>query len=234
MKIAIISDIHANYEALRSFSESYDELWVAGDLVNFGPRPGEVIEWVRSRAHCVVRGNHDHAVGYEADPRCSPAYQAMGAETSAYSSSILTEDQKQYLRLLPLAAERTLGGVRFHICHATPSNPLFGFLAQEAEGWKDEVESTSAGLVVVGHTHVPFSREFARQRLVNPGSLGGLGAASPQASYALWEDGHLQLKRYSYPLRNTVEEIQKMPVSPSVQGQLIEFFSTGDVAAGKA
>jgi hypothetical protein len=42
--------------------------------------------------------------------------------------------------------------------------------------------------------------------LVNPGSLGGLGAASPQASYALWEDGHLQLKRYSYPLRNTVEE----------------------------
>ena len=42
MKIAIISDIHGNYEALRSFPETYDELWVLGDLVNFGPQPGEV------------------------------------------------------------------------------------------------------------------------------------------------------------------------------------------------
>jgi putative phosphoesterase len=227
MKIAIISDIHANYQALESFPESYDELWVAGDLVNFGPKPGEVIEWVRTHAHCVVRGNHDHAVGYGADPRCKPSYQVMAAETSAYSSSLLTEDQKQFLRLLPLTADRMLGGIRFHICHATPSNPLFGSLAQDADGWKREVESTSASIIVVGHTHVPFTRTFHNASLLNPGSLGGLGATSPAASYAVWEDGHLQLKGYSYPLQTTVEEIQKMPVSPPVREQLIEVFTKG-------
>jgi predicted phosphodiesterase len=39
MKIAIISDLHGNYEALRSLPDGYDELWMLGDLVNYGPEP---------------------------------------------------------------------------------------------------------------------------------------------------------------------------------------------------
>jgi protein phosphatase len=233
MKIAIISDIHANYEALRLFPETYDELWVLGDLVNFGPRPSEVVEWVQTHAHCVVRGNHDHAVGYGADPRCIPAYQAMAAETSEYGSSNLTEDQKQYLRLLPLTVERTICGTRFHLCHATPSDPLFGYLERDAVGWTREVESTFSDVVAVGHTHIPSVRSFHLERLVNPGSLGSLGVSAPEASYAVWEDGHLRLKRYSYPMQTTVTEIRAMPVSASVQDQLIELITTGDLRVEK-
>jgi len=229
MKIAIISDIHANYEALRSFPETYDELWVLGDLVNFGPKPAEVIEWVRMHAHCVVRGNHDHAVGYGADPRCIPSYQAMAAETSEYSSSVLTEDQKRYLRLLPLTAERLICGTRFHLCHAIPSDPLFGYLERDSIRWTEEVESTLSDVVVVGHTHIPFTRDFQFELLLNPGSLGALGASAPKASYATWEDGHLLLKRYSYPFETTVEEIRKMPVSSPVQEQMIGLITTDDL-----
>jgi protein phosphatase len=222
MKIAIIADIHANYEALRSFPETYDELWVLGDLVNFGPSPSEVIEWVRMHAHCVVRGNHDHAVGYGGDPRCIPPYQAMAAETSKYSSSVLTEDQKRYLRLLPVSIERLICGTRFHLCHAIPSDPLFGYLAEE-------VESTLSDIVAVGHTHIPFTRDLQFERLVNPGSLGSLGGSGPKASYATWEDGHLLLKHYSYAFETTVAEIRRMPVSSSVQEQMIGLITTGDL-----
>jgi protein phosphatase len=208
MKIAIIADIHANFAAVRAFPEAFDELWVIGDFVNFGPKPGEVIDCVRAHAHCVVRGNHDHAVGYGTNPRCIPAYGAMAEETRTYSASVLTEDQKQYLQLLPLTAERTLLGTRFHLCHATPSDPLFGYLEQDSRTWESEVASTWSDVTVVGHAHVPFLRTLGKIHLLNPGSLAGLKLTSPQASYATWEDGQFHLKRYSYPFEEIVAAIR--------------------------
>ena len=233
MKVAFLADIHANFAALRAFPETYDELWVIGDLVNFGPKPGEVIDWVRTHAHCVIRGNHDHAVGYNTDPRCIPAYQAMAAETGQYSSSVLTEEQKQYLRLLPLSGDRTLSGTRFHLCHATPSDPLFGYLEQDSSAWGAEVASTYADVVIVGHTHIPFLRRIGKEHLLNPGSLAGIKITSPQASYAIWEDGDFHLKRYSYPFEETIAEIEALPISQAVQEQLCELITTGDLTVGK-
>ena len=58
MRIAIVSDIHGNWEALRSLPADYDELWVLGDLVNYGPDPSAVIEFVRAHAAVVVQGNY--------------------------------------------------------------------------------------------------------------------------------------------------------------------------------
>jgi len=48
LKILIVSDLHANLEALAAVREGYDELWILGDLVNYGPNPAEVIEFVSS------------------------------------------------------------------------------------------------------------------------------------------------------------------------------------------
>jgi putative phosphoesterase len=232
MKIAIISDIHANAAALNAFPETYDELWVIGDLVNFGPHPAEVVDWVRKHAHCVIRGNHDHAVGYDADPRCIPPYQLMAAETGRYSASVLTEEQKGYLRLLPLTIDRTIAGTRFHLCHATPSDPLFGYLEESA--WTTEVISTHAEVLVVGHTHEPVLRQLGHVRMVNPGSLAGLRVTSPQASYATWENGELRLKRYSYRFEETISAIEAMPISQAVQQQLSKLITTGDLTAAGA
>jgi predicted phosphodiesterase len=67
MKIVIISDLHGNAESLAALQEPYDELWVLGDLVNYGPDPEAVVAAVRDRATLIVRGNHDHAVGYDVD-----------------------------------------------------------------------------------------------------------------------------------------------------------------------
>ena len=57
--------------------------------------------------------------------------------------------------------------------------------------------------------------------------------ASAQASCAVWEDGHLRLKRYSYPLQTTVTEIRTMPISAAVQDQSIELITTGDLRVEK-
>ncbi len=52
-----------------------------GELVNYGPNPVEVVEFVREKAAIVVCGNHDHAVGFDEDPRCSAAFRSMAEET---------------------------------------------------------------------------------------------------------------------------------------------------------
>ena len=68
-------------EALESFPEECDKLWVLGDLVTYGPNPAEVVNAVRARASLIMRGNHDQAASAGDDPRCSDAFGSMAAAT---------------------------------------------------------------------------------------------------------------------------------------------------------
>jgi protein phosphatase len=106
VKILIISDVHGNAEALNAMTESDDELWVLGDLVNYGPEPAHVIRSLRQRATLIVRGNHDHAVGYDVDSRCSPPFRAMAEATRQHALKTLSEEDKHFLRDLPLNGVR--------------------------------------------------------------------------------------------------------------------------------
>jgi predicted phosphodiesterase len=127
LRVAIISDLHANLEALESFPETWDELWVLGDLVNYGPNPREVIQFVRDRATVVIRGNHDNAIGLGKDPRCSPRYRDMSNAMGEVTASVMNASEKEYLAGLPLTDSRIVDGKRFVLCHATPSDPLFEY-----------------------------------------------------------------------------------------------------------
>lgn len=101
MKVVIVADIHANYDALQALPEDYDELWVLGDLVNYGPQPVEVVDAVMRTAALVIQGNHDHAVAHDDDSRWSNRYRAMAEATRRYSSAALGDAHKAYLRELP-------------------------------------------------------------------------------------------------------------------------------------
>ena len=123
MKALIISDLHGNYEALSALPESYDELWVLDDLVNYGPEPSAVADFVQNRATFAIRGNHDHAVGYSKDPRCTPRYAVMAAATQKLSEAQLTVKQLEFLHDLPAHEEFERDTKRVYCCHAKPTNP---------------------------------------------------------------------------------------------------------------
>ena len=105
MRVLIISDIHGNFDALASLQETYDEMWVLGDLVNYGAEPGAVIDFVRAKASVVVCGNHDYSIGFNQDPRCSPRFREMAEVTRRYTNSVLSFGQKHFLRHLPPTLE---------------------------------------------------------------------------------------------------------------------------------
>jgi protein phosphatase len=228
MKIAIISDIHANIAALEDFPEkNCDHLWCLGDLVDYGPRPHQVIEWVARHATASVRGNHDHAVGFAVDPQCSLPYKHLAAETMRYTREVCNENDLGFLRSLPVQKEIMVGTKRFYLVHAAPTNPLFGYRTQNSELWANEIQWINADVLLVGHTHQPFIRQVDGCTIVNPGSLGQPKTGRPLACYAVWEDGRISLKEYSYTVRKTIREIWRMPLAKQDIDELVAVLETG-------
>jgi len=227
VRVLIVSDLHANLEALRALPEDCDELWVLGDLVNYGPNPCEVVDFVRARASVVVRGNHDHAIGHGVDPRCSPRFQEMAGAVQAFSEAVLGEERKQYLRALPLTAGRTLGGRSIFLCHATPSDPLYKYCPPDSPEWPSEAGRPGADVILTGHTHLPFQRIVAGRLVVNPGSLGQPKHGCPEACYAVWEDGRFLLESRPYHVSETVRKVLELPIGKDLAGQLAAVLKTG-------
>lgn len=228
MRICIISDLHANIEALSALPRDYDELWVLGDLVNYGPDPAETIEFVRSYASTALRGNHDNAVGFGADCRCSPRFRAMAHATQEYSVSVLSAADKQYLRNLPTCACRQINRDVFFLCHATPSDLLYEYRPPNSPLWAREEEASSgANVILAGHTHLPFSHTFRNRLVANPGSLGQSKAGDSRARYAIWQDNQIELKAYEYPVEKTIAKVLSMPIPENVKYDLAQVLRTG-------
>ncbi|MGA3211148.1 MAG: metallophosphoesterase family protein [Terriglobales bacterium] len=229
MKIVIISDLHGNYEALRALPEAYDELWVLGDLVNYGPQPCEVVDAIRAEATLVVRGNHDNAIGFDQDPKCGIRFREMAQTTGKFTASVISREQKDFLSSLPLKVTAMRGTTRFYLTHAMPSDPLYGYSPHDSNDWVTEVEGVPADVVLVGHTHHPFIRTIGKQTLVNPGSLGQPKNGSSNACYAVWQDTRIELKQYAYPVEKTVSRIQALPLPDAVRQDLVKVLRAGAV-----
>jgi putative phosphoesterase len=230
VKIAIISDLHANLEALLALPRDYDELWVLGDLVNYGPNPAETIDFVRRFASIVVRGNHDYSVGFGVDCRCSPRFRAMADATGRFTQSVLGAKDKQFLRDLPAFASREVDGKKFLLCHATPSDPLYEYRPPDSPLWtQDEEAAAGSDVVLVGHTHLQFASKFGKRMVANPGSLGQSKSGDPRARYAVWRDGEIVLGALDYPVETTVAKINSLPLSEDVKAELVSVLRTGKI-----
>lgn len=230
VKILIVSDLHANLEALRALPGGYDQLWVLGDLLNYGPNPAEVIDYVRENAALVVRGNHDDAIGYGRDPKCSAPFRRLAEETACFTMSIVGEQRREFLRSLPLTAERVIDRVRFFACHATPASPLHDYREADSGLWDSNAGAGFCDVMLAGHTHIPFSRMAGGCQLANPGSVGQSKRAGARACYAVWEEEKLRLESVRYPVEHTLAKVGGLPVSAEVRRQLGNVLCTGLLA----
>ena len=93
------------------------------------------------------------------------------------------------------------------------------------------MEWARSDVLIVGHTHTPFIRHVGKTIVVNPGSLGQPKTGRPLACFAVWEDGHLSLKEYEYPIEDTIRQIRMMPITKEDQDALIVVLKTGFLPA---
>ncbi len=229
MRLLIVSDIHANIDALDSIGSRADAVAFLGDAVAYGPCPAECIDWLRARADYAVRGNHDNAVGFDEDPRCAPMFREMAEATRQLHMAMVEEDDRQYLRQLPLSAAFTFAGARFYAVHAAPTDPLFRYMPPDSTDadWLVETSGVAADVLLVGHTHHAFVRVSGRTLVVNPGSVGQPKHGDPHASFAVWEDGRVTLHRAAYRVERAISRLRSRSLPEDVLQQLIAALRTG-------
>jgi len=232
MRLLVISDLHANWPALEAVlgAEPHDHLLVVGDLVSYGPHAREVVEYVRQHATLAVRGNHDEALAHQVDCRCAPASKPLAEATRARHREQLTPDQVAFLGGLPATASLTADGRSLFAVHASPRDHFYRYTltpsAPDAH-LAEETSAVEADYVLLGHTHLPLARRVGPRMLVNPGSVGQPRDGDPRASYAVIEDGDVQLKRVAYDIEQTVRDLGALGLSGDVTDRLTSILKTG-------
>jgi protein phosphatase len=147
-----------------------------------------------------------------------------------YTRAVCTQSDVEFLRNQPIQKEVLVGATRFYLVHAAPTDPLFGYRSQASQLWEKEVQWVNADILLVGHTHTPFIRQVGRCTIVNPGSLGQPKTGRPLACYAIWEDGDISLKEYTYPLEKAIRQIRRMPLSKQDIEELAAVLETGGLS----
>ena len=233
MRVLVLSDIHGNVDALAAVEaevlrgqNDFDQVWVLGDLVDYGGAPSEVIAWVRAHADVVVRGNHDHAVGTGEDCRSAPLYHDLAVATRQYFRSRLTPTELAYLAELPLQVVLTVApGHQAVLVHASPEDQLFGYVPTDAPDarWRQALKPAgAASFVFVGHTHDQFMRTIDQATLINPGSVGLPKDGDPRAEYAIFDDGRVELRRVAYDTTRAASRIAVLPLTADQRYRLVE------------
>ncbi len=239
MKLAIISDIHANSAALRAVLEDIETRKVEGiiclgDIIGYGPDPVECVRVVAERCQWSLMGNHDFGVLYE------PTNFNPGAEQAAFWTRRQFEEiadeakrTKMWEYLARLRVRVKFGeGNRFLAVHGSPRRPVNEYIFPE-----DAVNATSKiqqifervdGIAVVGHTHVPgvftdepdfyspdelkgrFKFQPGEKAIVNVGSVGQPRDGDPRASYVVIDDEGVDFHRVAYDVDETATKIRRV------------------------
>lgn len=232
MRVLIISDLQANLETLRtliSVEPKPDAVFCLGDFVGLGPDPAAVVDWfVGSIAHCVA-GDDDVAFVTGLPSSDSPDMAPLVDETLAHARRVLQPAHADFLRNLPRQLQVDIGDVTFALAHGDELDDLGNPATMPEEALVEAFGGITADVYFAGHTHRPFIRrlESIGAWFVNPGSLGQPRYGSPDATFALWQDGQLKIQHLHYHYDQTVQKLRLLPLDPNTVDILAQALATG-------
>ena len=224
---AIISDVHANLEALQAVlaeieKEGIDSLLFTGDCVGYGPDPNECIEILKTKTSIMIAGNHDWGAVGLTDVRNFNAYARVAID---WTKDELTSQNFSFLYHLPLT-EKISADRDIFLVHGTPKEPeRWHYFSFEYDA-KVNFLSFDEQICFLGHSHTPFIVErsprgktrslYARAEvkdtfryIVNAGSVGQPRDGNPDASFILYKDDSIEIKRVSYDILLTQKKMKK-------------------------
>lgn len=216
MKILLLADIHANWPALAAIDESFDVCLFAGDAVDYATDPVQCIEWLQKNATHWVRGNHDHSVAQRVTVRPGGTFRKMAAAMRGHHFDVLQDSHLTWLAEMPVTQYLTLGNHSFLMVHGTPRDPMDEYVANIKDEWASRLDHVDVDFVCVGHTHVPMDLQIDNTRVINPGSVGQPRDGDSRASYAVIENGVVELKRVEYDIDQTIDSMRRAGIEEQV------------------
>ena len=239
MRLAVLSDIHANLAALDAVRDDIpdvDEIWVLGDIVGYGPQPSEVISALQEMGARSVMGNHDGAAIGTVD---TAWFNPDAARAIAWTGEVIDDNARAYLAALPeMRRDGELTAV-----HGSPRDPTWEYITGPIVAAAN-LGSFETRLCLHGHTHVPviFGADGgnvevvpatpgapieidASRALLNPGSVGQPRDGNPDASYLVLdtEGWRAEFRRVRYDIARTQALMREVDLPP----RLVERLSHG-------
>ena len=230
MRLAILSDIHSNLQALQQALSvvnglGVDQILCLGDIVGYGANPNECVDLIRKHCATVVRGNHDLAT---VDLAHSAFHPEEARAVNAWTLKKLTGENRRYLAWLPF--RQVEGG--FTLVHACPESPLDWDHIQSRESAAKQFSHFTTSVCFVGHTHIPFvlredllSGQLKRDMkvLINVGSVGQSRDGNPQLSFGIFdtEGWAYENIRSPYDVQGAVSAINIAGLPPDLGQRLM-------------
>lgn len=200
MKIAIISDIHGNIDALESVladieKEKCDKIFCLGDIIMAGPEPLKTIkriqELMQSKDFYIIQGNTDKMLSVFSFDTYNTILAANTVMGSAYlaDSKLLNEKEKEFLANLPKEKELEIANIKILLVHGSPrKNNENIYPNLPIEQVEEIIKDTHADIIFCGHTHMPCGYQTnTNQTVVNVGSIGRPFSETPESCYAIMD-----------------------------------------------
>lgn len=216
MKYAIISDIHANLEALKKAmsiieEKHVDEIICLGDVVGYGANPNECVDIVRSRCSAVILGNHDEAA---LDPMGPHDFNPIAQKAIEWTAGQLTDENRSFLSSRPMAEKKE----DILLVHSSPASPELWDYVINADDAVAAIQHFEEKICFIGHTHVPGifsphgrakSISTTEQHLVNVGSVGQPRDGNPMLAFGIFDSTawEYELIRSVYDIQGAAEKI---------------------------
>lgn len=208
MKVAVISDIHGNMQALEAVLadikvENCDKTLCLGDLAMAGPEPVKTIELIKKMYENgeleLIQGNTDEMIATPdtSIPYVKEKFPIMG-NALENDVKIIPQDLKDFLKELPAQKELIFDGVKVLMVHGSPRKNDENISPDLPLSKVEEmIENTDANLILCGHTHIPCGYQTSKkQTVVNDGSVGRPLTPKPDACYAIinFKDGTFEVE----------------------------------------
>ena len=206
MRIAVLSDIHANAQALEAVmndinAQNCEHVICLGDITLAGPSPLEVTDYVmQQESWTTIQGNTDKMIaqyGPEVMEFLEAQYPVM-ANAMADDVNQINDTHRAFLASLPPMLSFEIEGVTVLLTHGSPrannEDILPGLPIEQVE---EMIAGTTEKLILCGHTHVPCAYQTnTNQTVVNVGSVGRPMTEIPQACYAILDinDGIFEIR----------------------------------------
>lgn len=216
MRIAVISDIHANLEALQAAlgiisAKHADEIICLGDTLGYGASPNECLELVRSVCKCILLGNHDEAA---VDLSKSEYFNRYARAAAEWTHKQLTRENAEFIKGLPSSIE--YAGLSF--AHSSPFEPEEWHYVVSEDDARMNFPFFSAPICFIGHSHTPgvYCEDPAVQEimpgkryLINVGSIGQPRDNDPRLSFGIVDTEPLRYEniRAEYDVDAAAERI---------------------------
>ena len=229
VRIAVISDLHSNFDALQAVLSDigdYDALVCLGDLVGYGAQPNEVVSKIRSlRPDAIVMGNHDYAVS----TGDTSGFVRHAAQAAEWTRGHISPENLRYIASLHPEATLTGDEVRVALVHGSPRDPLNEYIYSDASDFilRSLIEESGGSSLLLGHTHVPFTHSYGSKLIGNPGSVGQPRDGDARASYAILEpqaEVQFQVRRTSYDIDAAASKIVVRGLPKSLADRLFKGF----------